>query len=153
MTTPVLLDSGCIVALLDRNEARHRECVDAVSMIGAPLVTCEAVLAEACYLVRGLPRAAAAILENVEAGTFLVPFNLSSSAQAVRALMHKYSDLPMDLADGCLVHLAGLLATGRILTLDSDFTIYRWGRNRPFEIIPSQGGHARRRPPARVRSR
>jgi len=63
--TPVLLDTGVIVAMLDRSEGRHRECVEAVEQVDAPLVTCEAVIAEACYLTRDLKGAAEAILENV----------------------------------------------------------------------------------------
>ena len=49
--------------------------------------------------------------------------------------MKKYSRVPMDLADACLVHMADELGSGRILTLDSDFSIYRWGRSRPFENL------------------
>ena len=137
MSVPVLLDSGCIVALLDRSERHHRRCVDVVRQLEAPLVTCEAVLAESCWLLRALPGAADAVLANVERGVFAVPFRIDRTAAAVRSLMRRYSTLPMDFADACLVHLADELGTARILTLDADFTVYRWRRSRPFEnLIP-----------------
>ncbi len=132
---PVLLDTGCIVALLDRSEAHHEVCAAMVSDAGFPLVTCEPVIAEACYLLRRLRRAADAVLDNVGRGVFSIPFRIDQSTPSLRALMKKYAQVPMDLADACLVHLATELGDGRILTLDGDFRIYRWGKNRPFELL------------------
>ena len=141
MTHAVLLDTGVIVALLDRSERAHERCVRALSELAAPLVTCEAAIAESCYLVRSMKGAGEAVIENVERGIFAIPFRLDASAKPVRRLLKKYADVPMDLADACLVHLATELKTGRILTLDSDFQVYRWGRNRPFEnLVPAEGG-------------
>jgi len=131
----VLLDTGCIVALLDRSERYHRHCVEAVSALDASLLTCEAVIAESCYLLRGLKGAAEAVLQNVERGVFLVPYRAAERASALRALLKKYADLPMDFADACLVDMATELRSQRILTLDRDFHVYRWGRNRPFELL------------------
>jgi len=132
--TPVLLDTGCIVALLDRSEQYHKACTAAIADLEAPLLTCEAVIAESCYLLRGLPGAGEAVLQNVDRGRFLVPYRLTGNAGSVGKLMKKYR-VPMDLADACLVDMAGIYRTGRILTLDSDFGIYRWGKNRPFELL------------------
>jgi predicted nucleic acid-binding protein len=129
------LDTGVIVALLDRSERHHAICVEAVSTVDAPLVTCEAVIAEACYLLRDVRGAADAVLENVERGVFQIPLRLDASARALRALMKRYANVPMDLADACLVHLADGLGTGRILTLDRDFGVYRRRRRRPFEVL------------------
>jgi predicted nucleic acid-binding protein len=131
----VLLDTGFIVALLDRSERHHERCVETVGDLAAALVTCEAVIAEACYLMRSLPGAPEAVLANVERGVFQIPFRLDSEVAAIRSLIKKYHDIPMDLADACLVRLADRLDTGRILTLDGDFTIYRWGKNRSFETL------------------
>ena len=133
--TPILLDTSCIVALLDRSERHHRQCVDVVSRLDAPLITCEAAIAESCYLLRSVSRAAAAIMENVDRGEFLVPYRLTGNAANVGKLMQKYAKIPMDFADACLVDMAHDYQTGRILTLDRDFTIYRWGKNRPFELL------------------
>jgi predicted nucleic acid-binding protein len=131
----VLLDTGCIVALLDRNERFHKRCVDALRTLSGPLLTCEAVIAESCHLLRSLPRAVNAVLENVERGVFRVPFKLDDSSGTVRALMKRYARVPMDLADACLVALADAAGTGRILTLDADFHIYRWRRTKAFEYL------------------
>jgi predicted nucleic acid-binding protein len=132
---PVLLDTGVIVALLDRSERFHRRCVEVVEGLGSPLVTCEAVIAESCYLLRSLGGAPESVLENVVRGVFQTPFQLSRSAAGVRRTLQKYRDLPADFADACLVALAGDLGTGDILTLDRDFETYRWRRNRRFRLL------------------
>jgi uncharacterized protein len=130
-----LLDTGVIIAMFDRAEAFHQSCVNAVDLLDSPLVTCEAVIAESCYLLRSMRGAAEAVLENVASGMFQIPFRLSSSAAEVRRIVRKYADLPADFADACLIDLAGELRTGDILTLDRDFTIYRWGANQRFRLL------------------
>jgi predicted nucleic acid-binding protein len=132
----VLLDTGVIVALLDRSERNHAVCAEAIQEATAPLVTCEAVIAESCYLLRSQAGTADAILENVKRGVFQIPLQLTQAAAPIQRLFRKYRDREMDLADACLVHLAGELQTGDILTLDSDFEVYRWGTNRPFHLLP-----------------
>jgi predicted nucleic acid-binding protein len=100
-----------------------------------PLVTCEAVIAESCYLLRGLPGAPETVLQNVGRGVFQIPFQLSRSAAPVRNIMRKYRVLPADFADACLIYLADELNTEDILTLDGDFKLYHWRRNRPFRLL------------------
>ncbi len=133
--TPVLLDTGVIVALLDRSERQHRACASFVQTIVAPLITCEAVIAESCYLLRRLPGAAEAVLQNVAEGVFQIPFQLSPSAASIQRIYRKYLDREVDLADACLIQLATDLRTPDILTLDRDFQIYRWGTNKPFRLL------------------
>jgi predicted nucleic acid-binding protein len=123
------------VALLDRSEQHHRDSVNAVSTLEAPLITCEAVIAESCYLLRDFEGAAAAVLGNVDRGIFQIPYRLTGNAGGVVKLLRKYADVPMAFADACLVDMASDFQTGRILTLDADFRLYRWGRNRPFELL------------------
>jgi len=136
---PVLLDTGVVVALLDRTERYHGRCASLVAELQQPLVTCEAVIAESCYLLRQLSGAAETVLENVARGVFQVPFQLSRSATPVRNIMRKYRDRPADFADACLIHLADELNTGEILTLDRDFEVYRWGKTRPFQLLVEMG--------------
>lgn len=123
------LDTGVIVALLDRSERYHTQCAEVLEAVGAPLTTCEAVIAESCSLLRRLPGAAEAIAANVTAGVFQIPFQLSRSASQdlIQKLLRKYRDRRIDFADACLIDLATELRTGEILTLDGDFGVYRWG--------------------------
>jgi len=102
----------------------------------APLVTCEAVITESCYLLRGLAGAPEAVIENVRGGIFQIPFPLSQESQGVKSILRKYRDREIDLADACLIRLAEIMGSGQILTLDKDFSVYRWGRNKPFHVLP-----------------
>ena len=136
---PVLLDTGVIVALLDRSESWHRACAGAVRELRAPLITCEAVIAESCYLLRNLRGAPEAVVENIAAGIFQIPFQLSRESASVKHVLRKYRDRSIDLADACLIRLADEFGTGDILTLDRDFAIYRWGKNKSFQILPRPG--------------
>jgi predicted nucleic acid-binding protein len=72
---PVLLDTGFIVALLDRSERFHKACARTVREVEAPLVTCEAVITESCYLLRNLSGAPEAVIENIAAGIFQFLFS------------------------------------------------------------------------------
>ncbi len=134
---PVLLDTGVIIALLNRNEAQHVLCVDRFELVRSPVITCEPVITEACHLLHRFRGAAEAILDNVSAGIFQIPFQLSHGCPGVRRILLKYRDHHIDLADACLIHLAEEFETGEILTRDSDFGFYRWGKNKPFHnLIP-----------------
>ena len=125
MRPVVLLDTGPLVAFLDRREKHHEWARREFGQLPPPLLTCEAVLAEACWLVRGIPGGSGAIMELVERGIVKVPFRLETDAEGVRKAMDRYSNLPMSLADACLVRMAETHATAEILTLDSHFRIYR----------------------------
>src|SRR6266851_2545128 len=118
-----------------RREKLHQACAKEVRGLEAPLITCEAVIAEGCYLLRNLPGAPEAVIENVAAGIFQVPFQLSREAVGVKQVLRKYRDRRIDLADACLIRLADEFGTADILTLDKDFQIYRWGKNKPFRIL------------------
>ena len=133
---PVLLDTGVIVGLLDRSESLHRACAGAVQELKAPLITCEAVIAESCYLLRDLPGAPEAVIENIAAGIFQIPFQLSRESIRVKHVLRKYRDRSIGLADACLICLADEFGTGEILTLDRDFAIYRWRKSKPFRMLP-----------------
>jgi predicted nucleic acid-binding protein len=98
-------------------------------------MTCEAVIAESCYLVREIDGAAEDILANVANGTIHIPFQLSACAPEVQSIFRKYRDTPADFADACLIAMADQLDTGDILTLDSDFKHYRWRRSRRFRLL------------------
>jgi predicted nucleic acid-binding protein len=133
--TPVLLDTGVIVALLHQRDARHEDCAEAIAELHRPFITCEAVITESCYLLQRSPRAVLAVMSNIDNGLFRLPLRMAESAVAIRALMHKYRNVPASLADACLIQMADEFDAGDILTLDSDFLTYRWRRNRPFHML------------------
>lgn len=125
MTHPVILDAGPLVALLNRRDRHHRWAKEQWARVLPPLICCEAVLAETCHLVRDFPRGQAAVLDLVRRGILDLSFRLIQEAASVSRLMDKYQDVPMSLADACLVRIAEHYSDGVVLTLDNDFSIYR----------------------------
>lgn len=130
----VVIDTGPIVALLNRNDAQHDWTRAVLERVEPPLLTCEAVLSEACFLLRRIQGGQAAVLELVARGVVNVAFSLAREVALVRKLMTRYASVPMSLADACLVRMSELDEKATVLTLDSDFAIYR--RNRR-QIIPT----------------
>lgn len=137
MSQIVLVDTGPLVSLLNRADRYHDWAKAQVEALSPPLVTCEAVLAETCYLLRGLPRAIRELLEWLEQGHVAIRFRLDHEAVAVSRLIDRYANVPMSLADACLVRMTEQYGSARVLTLDSDFRIYRkHGRQVVPTIMP-----------------
>ena len=132
---PVLVDAGFLIAAYKRRDEFHARCVAIYERLDRPLASCEPVIVEALHLLRFTPGAADSILASIDRGILELPFRLSRSAGSVRNILEKYSDIPADFADACLIHMADELDTGDILTLDSDFKHYRWRRNRRFRLL------------------
>jgi hypothetical protein len=89
------------------------------------MLTCEAALAETCFLLQNIPGGTTAVLDLVERGVLLIDFQISTYTKSIRALMEKYSSVPMSLADACLVKMTELHEDSMVMTLDGDFLIYR----------------------------
>ena len=123
MARNVLVDAGFVIALLNRRDSHHRWAAAQVSRYAPPWHTCEAVLSEAFHLLqaRGVPALSELLLRR----TIIIAFELGNDLKAVLALMQKYADVPMSLADACLVRMTETLADPVLLTTDSDFRIYR----------------------------
>ena len=132
---PVLADSSFFVALFNDREQGHTRCKSACNSFAGPLFTAESCITEALHLLGHARAAVEAILANVRQGALVVPFRLGDCASDIASLMSKYADTPCDFADACLIHMAGELKTGDILTLDSDFKHYRWRRTRRFNLL------------------
>jgi predicted nucleic acid-binding protein len=133
----LLLDTGAFVALVDRDENAHADCVAALERWNRPIVTTEAVLTETLYLVGPQWRAQKNVLEFVLRGAFQLVPSSPASLKRVSALMEKYRNVPMDFADATLVALGEQLETDWVFTLDRrGFSTFRMHRNRPFQIIP-----------------
>lgn len=123
MAANVLVDAGFVVALLSSRDTHHAWASAQAPQFPPPWVTCEAVLSEAFHLVGALGTPALSAL--FRRGSTLVAFDLASNLEAVLKLMQKYSNVPMSLADACLVRMTETLAGPVVLTTDADFRVYR----------------------------
>ncbi len=133
--TAAILDTGPLVAFFDRAERRHQWVVERFEQLDAPLLVCEPVLTEAMYLLQRFPKAQDAILELLQKGALTVSFRIEEHIETLRALLQKYSGLPMSLADACIVRMAEIHDRYAVLTLDSDFLIYRKNGHSPLPLI------------------
>jgi predicted nucleic acid-binding protein len=129
-----LLDTGPIVAYLYSRDAYHDWAVEAFSEVQPPVITCEAVLTEACFLIERNRWPATRVLEYVLESEIRIGLQLEHEIEAIRGLMQRYANVPMSLADACLVRLAEITDLP-ICTLDRDFAIYRAGRRRALTLI------------------
>ena len=108
MKSQVIVDTGLLVALLNRRDTHHKWVVQQLADIKPPMLTCEAVLAEATYLTRSVPDARVALIEMLGEGFLTISMSLADQHSAILAMVRRYADVPMSLADACLVRLAEL---------------------------------------------
>jgi uncharacterized protein len=135
----VLVDTGPLVALLDRSDPDHVACQETLSSMNDSMVTVWPVVTEAMYMLRAYWQAQEALWEMIEAGAVeILPLGIDDVSR-MKQLMSKYRDLPMDLADAALVRVAERERLRRIFTLDRrDFQIYRPSRIGRFAILPTR---------------
>lgn len=137
MANELLLDTGAFVALIDRSEKRHADCVAVLEDWRGAVVTSEAVLTETLYLVGPQWRAQKICLEFFARGAFTLVPSSPASLKRVSALMERYRDVPMDFADATLVALGEELMTDTVFTLDHrGFSAYRLGTRKTFRMLP-----------------
>ena len=137
MAASALLDTGTILALLDRDDRWHTACVKAFSLTRAPLLTSEAVLTEVFHLVSSRGKEVAAAWTFVRSGALTLAMIGDSDLPAIYRLMYQYRDRPMDFADATLVRLAERESLSTVLTIDfADFQTYRIGGTKRFRILP-----------------
>ena len=125
MKGPVIIDTGPLVAFLTRRERDYAWARQQFSLIEPPLLTCEPVITEACFLVQNVNRGVESLVELLHRCVVAISFNLADELPAVARLLKKYSSVPMSLADACLVRMAEQLSGSSVLTLDRHFQIYR----------------------------
>ena len=135
----VLVDTGPLVALLDRSDPDHVTCQETLRSLSDLMVTVWPVVTEAMYLLRAYWQAQEALWEMIEMGAVgILPLGIDDVPR-MKELMRKYRDLPMDLADAALVRVAERERLRRIFTLDRrDFQIYRPSRIGRFVILPNR---------------
>jgi predicted nucleic acid-binding protein len=129
-----ILDTGPLVGALDRDDQWHEWAAKEFAAIRQPAVTCDAVISEACFLLRGTPDSRGKIFALIERGILRVVPVLPDESPAVRVLLARYGQR-MDYADACLVRLAELHRGHVIVTADAeDFRIYRRFGRQPLPL-------------------
>ena len=138
-----------MVAFLSRRDRYHDWAVSALASVSPPLLTCEAVLSEAVFLLGGATGGPDRVLELVQRGVVRLSFRLDGEIGAIRTLLKTYQDVRIDLADACLVRMSEIHDDSVVMTLDSEFrdVFRRRGRQSIPTIMPPD----RRRRASRVR--
>jgi len=121
----LILDASPLVAYFDADEPHHSWSVKQFDSLKPPLLSCEAAIAEAVYLIDSRGGDSSRIFGFLREGVIQLPFRLADETEAVIALRRRYSDVPMSLADACLLRMTETCSKPRVFTLDSDFKIYR----------------------------
>ena len=137
MANDLLLDTGAFIALVDRSEKMHADCVAVLERWTGSIVTTEAVLTETLYLVGPQRRAQKICLEFLLRGAFQLVPSSQASLQRITVLMERYRNVPMDFADATLVALGKELEIDLVFTLDRrGFSTYRLNQRKAFHLIP-----------------
>ena len=127
------------MATLSRGDHYHEWASLQWHDIEPPFLTAESVISEAGFLLNQVPGATRAVLELLHRGVIAIPFRMQDHSQPLKTLIEKYSDIPMSVADACIVRMAELIDESTVLTLDSDFHLYRkHGRKIIPLIIPEE---------------
>ncbi|MEP7352604.1 MAG: PIN domain-containing protein [Acidobacteriota bacterium] len=133
MSRTVLLDTGPLVSLLAAASEHHKWAVAQWKTLRPPVLTCEPVLTEATFLLLREGRSPDALFAFLARGAIQIAINVQEQQSDLRALMHRYRNRPMSLADACLVRLSELHPRSEVFTLDADFLVYRRHGNK---VIP-----------------
>jgi len=130
----VLIDTGPLVAMLGAGDRDHAWTVERFRALPPPFLICEPVIAETCFVIerRGVSRTV--MLERLENGLLRVGLEIGDHCAALKKLIARYANVPMSLADACLVRMSEVYPDSHIFTLDRDFRFYR--RN-GRQIIPT----------------
>ena len=135
MKLPVIIDAGPLVALINARDTYHAWTVEQLKQASGPLLTCEAALSEAVFLLRTIPGGFSQIVGMLRSGGLKCNFCLSDEIVPVCDLLRKYADVPMSLADACLVRMSELFPKHRVMSLDSDFHVYRRNRQQAVPLL------------------
>ena len=130
-----IVDTGPLVAFFDRSERHHHWAAERLEELDAPLLVYEPVLTEALYLLGRFSRAQDTLFGLLQNGTLVAAFRLEEQIAALHRLLRKYRDTPMSLADACVVRMAEIHEDHSVLTLDSDFTVYRKHGRIPITLM------------------
>ena len=139
MEKRILVDAGPIIALLIAADQHHHWAREVWTQLEPPLYTCEAVLSEAQYVAKRLGGDPLAVLKFLQKGAIHVAFDVEDEVERLQELQRTYADVPMSLADACLVRMTELHEHSRVMTTDSDFRIYRRNRRQIIPLLAPPG--------------
>ena len=135
----ILIDTGPLVALFDASDNYHRICLELLKDMEGPLLTVWPVLTEAFCLLNFSWKAQDNPWEFLARGGTEIAGLERSGWDRCRALMNKYRDLPIDMADAALVSIAEAKKIRSVFTLDhKDFNVYKPSHIKRLELIPKQ---------------
>ena len=130
-----IVDTGPLVAFFDRAERHHDWVAERLEELDPPLLVCEPVLAEAMHLLARYSGAQDTLFHLIQNGALNISFRIDEHVGPLRKLMQKYRDTPMSLADASIVLMAEVHDSHVVLTLDSDFSIYRKHGRVPLTLV------------------
>ena len=134
MKQGVLVDTGPLVAFLNKRDRFHDWSAAQWNQIAAPMLTCEAVVSETCYLLSGIKCGSDRVMQLIQREILKISFHLDGHIDPIKKLLAKYQSVPMSLADACLVRMSELHSNCCVFTLDIDFNLYRKNGR---QVIPS----------------
>lgn len=135
MRNRVLVDSGPLVALFDKDDQFHQPSLDFIRHFRGVAVSSLAVITEVMYLLDFNLQAQGDFLRWVRDGALMLPSLEVGDFARIVQLTEKYADLPMDFADASLVVLAERLEIRKVASIDRDFSIYRYRDKLPFQNV------------------
>jgi uncharacterized protein len=131
----VIVDTGILLALIDRNDRHHTWVTERLKEIAPPLLTCEAVISESWFLLQRVKRGREVLLQLLAQKQIIIRFDLDAELVTIMELLSRYQSVPVSLADAELVRMSELYPNSLIFTLDSDFLFYRKNRDRRISLL------------------
>ena len=133
---PVLVDTGPLVAIIDKSDAAHNDCTSVLRKLNDSMLTVWPVITEVMYLLEDYPKGRETVWDLIQREISIVELT-DNDIPRIRELMRKYEDLPMDLADATIVRVAELMKIETVFTTDKrDFNIYRPQIVGKFKLLP-----------------
>jgi uncharacterized protein len=130
-----IVDTGPLVALLVKSDTHHAWARESVARVAQPMLTCESVLSETCFLLARSGLSTRGAFELAARGAIEVRFALSEEIGVVAQFMARYADAGVSLADACLVRMSELHPRCQVMTTDRDFLVYRRGGRRVIPLL------------------
>lgn len=134
----VILDTGPLVAFLNRRDNFHQWALDQWAKIAPPMLTCEAVVSEACFFLGSTTTGIDSVLQLLDRNIISISFCLNDNLRPVKKLLFRYRPVTMSLADACIVRMSELNSESQVFTVDSDFKFYRKNVRRVIPLIMPQ---------------